>query len=141
VRRCHWAVAFAGGYATYGDWSRGVSYFYMGFPGPGKAAVQLKHLRSFFELFPFRQMKPDSTIISEGFCLKKSPDICLIYLPEGKNSIIDLSHFSGKNLYMQWYDPRTGKWSDKQNLIKGKNPVTPPSLNDWALCVRSRIIK
>ena len=27
VRRCHWAIAMAGGYATYGDWSNGTSYF------------------------------------------------------------------------------------------------------------------
>ena len=58
VRRCHWSIAMAGGYATYGDWSDGVSYFYMGDPGPGKAAAQLKHLRSFFESLPFLEIVP-----------------------------------------------------------------------------------
>jgi hypothetical protein len=29
VRRIHWSIAMAGGYATYGDWSDGISYFYM----------------------------------------------------------------------------------------------------------------
>jgi len=48
----------AGGYATYGDHSGGIAYFYMGVPGSGVAARQLKHVRTFFEALPFRELTP-----------------------------------------------------------------------------------
>lgn len=75
TRRCHWSIAMAGGYATYGDWSGGVAYFYMGEPGPRKAAPQFKHLRSFFEGLPFQDLAPSDELIKPGFCLAKPGEL------------------------------------------------------------------
>src|SRR5207244_2011165 len=121
VRRCHWSIAMAGGYATYGDWSDGVSYFYMGVPGPGKAAKQLKHLREFFEALPFSELDPASKLVvgpassrSEprdgvaGFCLAKPPQWYIVYLPRGGQTTIDLSH-AQMPLTARWFAPRTGE--------------------------------
>lgn len=138
VRRCHWAVAMAGGYATYGDHSNGVSYFYMGIPGPGKAALQLKYLRSFFESLPFGDMTPNDSLISQGFCLTKLPATYVFYLPQGGSTVIDLSNSGSTRLNARWFDPRTGKWQDCPALSKGKNTLNAPTENDWVLLVQSR---
>jgi hypothetical protein len=137
VRRCHWAITMAGGYATYGDQSGGVSYFYMGIPGPGKAAVQLKYLRSFFESLPFNDMTPNDSLVSKGFCLAKLPDTYVIYLPQGGTTVFDLSKIKTTGLNARWFDPRTGKWQNCPTLSKGKNTLIAPTEDDWVLLVRS----
>ncbi|HZK68593.1 MAG TPA: DUF4038 domain-containing protein [Paludibacter sp.] len=137
VRRCHWAIAMAGGYATYGDWSGGVSYFYMGFPGPGKAAVQLKYLRSFFEALPFSDMTPNDSLIIQGFCLAKLRETYVFYLPQGGPAKVDLSSTNSDRLNARWFDPRTGKYQNCPALHNGKNTVIAPTKDDWVLLVRN----
>jgi len=132
VRRNHWAIAMAGGYATYGDWSDGVGYFYTGDPGPGKAPAQLRHLRSFFEELPFPMMRPCDERISSGFCLA-TPDILVFYLPRGGSADLDLPAAATA----RWYDPRTNAWRDGPALRPGKNQVEAPGSGDWALLVRN----
>lgn len=138
VRKCHWAIAMAGGYGTYGDWSNGVSYFYMGIPGPGKAASELKHLRSLLESLPFRQMVPSDNLSSNGFCLSQPGKIWLIYLPEGGSTEIDLSASETKTLTGKWFDPATGTYSEKINLNRSKNLIKAPSGKDWAFLATNR---
>jgi hypothetical protein len=137
VRRCHWAIAMAGGYATYGDWSNGISYFYMGIPGPGKAAIQLKSLKSFFETIPFNKMIPSDSLTSNGFFLSKPHEMYLFYLFEGGIAEIDLSNSDNRYLTAKWFDPRADKFYDVQMLRKGKNGVKAPTDNDWVLLIRS----
>jgi hypothetical protein len=138
VRRCHWSIAMAGGYATYGDWSGGVSHFYMGEPGPGEAARQLAHLRTFFESVPFSRMNPRDDLASEGFCLAWPPDVYAFYFPRGGSSEIDLSGASVDRLGARWFDPREGRWRDAPRLKPGKQTVLTPTPTDWALLVQSR---
>ena len=137
VRRCHWAIAMAGGYATYGDWSGGISYFYMGEPGPGKAAVQLKHLRSFFEALPFGDLKPADDLVSRGFCLASPPDAYVAYFPRGGECSLDLTGASGR-LAAMWLDPRTGGRRKGPALRATRNRFAAPTGGDWALVVTSR---
>ena len=136
VRRCHWSIAMAGGYATYGDWSGGVSYFYMGQPGPGKAAVQLAHLRSFFESIPFNELLPHDELTSAGFCLAKPPEHYVFYFPRGGKAEIRLDAASGAGYKAQWFDPRTGRRLEAPTLRGGRNAVTCPEPEDWVLRVR-----
>jgi len=137
VRRCHWAIAMAGGYATYGDWSDGVSYYYMGEPGPGQAALQLKHLRAFFEGLPFRELEPQDALIRGGFCLARPPAHYVFYLPRGGTSEVDLGRGPTLHLTARWFDPRTGAWQDGPSLGPGQNTVTAPTAADWVLYVHS----
>jgi hypothetical protein len=153
VRRCHWSIAMAGGYATYGDWSGGVSHFYMGEPGPGKAAVQLKHVRSFFESLPFDELAPHDELASAGFGLAKAPEVYVFYFPRGGKSEIRLAAWHGhparapdgywrdasatQKLSARWFDPRAGQWQAGPTVTGGKNSVTAPDDGDWVLLVRS----
>jgi hypothetical protein len=138
TRRCHWSIAMAGGYATYGDWSGGVSYFYMGEPGPGKAAAQLKHLRAFFESLPFAELEPQGGVVEDGFALAGSGRL-VIYLARG--GAVEVTMAAGSNAAgsytSSWFDPRTGRSSDGPRLSGGKNSVTAPSAEDWVLSVQS----
>lgn len=135
VRRCHWSIAMAGGYATYGDWSNGISYFYMGEPGPGRAAHELKHLRRFFEALPFSEMSPEAGITNNGFCLAKPPAYFVFYLPRGGAAEIDLSGMAGRRPAARWFDPRTGEWREGPSVVAGKNAVSSPGPGDWVLLV------
>jgi hypothetical protein len=140
TRRCHWSIALAGGYATYGDWSKGVSWYYMGEPGPGKAAVQLKHLRAFFEALPFRELEPRADLVAAAsggaaFCLALPPAHHVFYLPRGGEAAIELSG-NGGSFSGRWFDPRTGAWRDGPELEPGKNTIEAPAAGDWVLHVR-----
>lgn len=135
VRKCHWAIAMAGGYGTYGDWSNGVSYFYMGIPGPGKAATELKQLKLLLESVPFRSMIPSDNLTTNGYCLSQPGKMWLVYLPEGGSSEIDLTASETKTLSGRWFDPASGIYSSKINLSRGKNIIKSPSEKDWAFLV------
>jgi hypothetical protein len=135
VRRCHWAIAMAGGYATYGDWSGGVAYFYMGEPGPGKAADQLGHLRAFFEGLDFAALEPHDELTTAGFCLAKPPEVYVVYLPRGGTADLRLDGRGGTRRRARWLDPRTGRWADGPTLSSRVNPVSAPSSLDWVLLV------
>ncbi len=137
VRRCHWAVALAGGYATYGDWSNGISHFYMGEPGPGKAALQLKHLRTFFESLPFHEMIPQDHLINRGFCFAKPNEHYVFYLPQGGTTDVNVGEVGTLQLAARWFDPKTGSWQEGPSLLAGKNTVSAPDASDWVLYVRS----
>ena len=136
TRRCHWSIAMAGGYATYGDWSGGVSTFYMGVPGRGRAALQLKHLRAFFEALPYRDLKPADRLTSRGFCLAQPGAHVVLYLPRGGAGELDLSGQGTGRFVARWFDPRTGAWRPGPALRAGANRIQAPSEEDWALHVR-----
>lgn len=135
TRRAHWAIAMAGGYATYGDWSGGVSYFYMGEPGPGRAARELRHLRRFFEELPFSDLAPSDRLATSGFCLASPPKRYVLWLPAGGEAEIDLAAPEGTRFRGRWFDPRTGAWGEPFALAPGKRRVRAPGASDWALRV------
>ncbi|HPF04212.1 MAG TPA: DUF4038 domain-containing protein, partial [Bacteroidales bacterium] len=140
VRRCHWAIAMAGGYATYGDWSNGVSYFYMGIPGPGMAAPELKYLRVFFEQLPFSDLTPSDDLTTNGYCLALKPDIYIFYLPLGGTADIDLSSAKGRPQGL-WFNTASGEWGERLKLKKGKNTIASPEGKDAVLLVTNKRIR
>ncbi|MFN3325470.1 MAG: DUF4038 domain-containing protein [Bryobacteraceae bacterium] len=133
TRRAHWSIAMAGGYGTYGDWSEGVSYFYMGVPGPGVGAGQLGHLRRFFEALPFRRMRPANELTSAGFGLVAPSEHYVFYLPRGGQAEVDLSGYRSAAVAGWWVNPRTGEWRSAGSLVRGKNFVSAPDGGDWVL--------
>jgi hypothetical protein len=130
TRRLHWTIAMAGGYASYGDWSNGVAYFYMGDPGPGVAATQLRHLRTFFEALPFARMSPCGASTS-WMCAGLAPELYVYFFPSGVASAIDVPAASET----RWYDPRTGRWTPA-SVSQGRADVSPPTAQDWVLLIR-----
>lgn len=135
VRQAHWSIAMAGGYATYGDWSNGVSYFYFGRPGPGKAARQLKHLRSFFEALPFQELASHDEYTTNGFCFAQPPAHYVFYWPSGGSVGIDLGRDADAGLVARWYDPRTGDWQDGPTITAGRHSLWLPGDGDWVFYV------
>jgi hypothetical protein len=136
VRKCHWAIAMAGGYATYGDWSDGVSYFYMGFPGKGQAVTDLKNLRSFFESTEFNMLRPADNLTSNGYCMSVPGRVYVFYLPDGGSSSVDLSEAGKGQATGNWFDPVSGKWSEAISIQKGKASIKAPSEGkDWVFLV------
>ncbi len=137
VRRSHWSIAMAGGYATYGDWSGGVAYYYTGEPGPGEGAKQLKHLRRFFERLPFAELEPHDELTTTGFCLAEPPSHHVFYFPRGGEADIDLSGAAPcERLAATWFDPRTGQQSVGPAMKADRATITCPSQDDWVLHVR-----
>ena len=134
VRRCHWSIAMAGGYATYGDWSGGISHYYMGETGNGKGAVQLEHLRSFFESVPFSRLTVRDELTDSGFCLALPPSHYVFYFPRGGKRGIKLDPAAGAPA-ARWYDPRTGRRQEGPTLRPGKNDIVCPPGGDWVLHV------
>lgn len=128
VRRNHWSIAMAGGYATYGDWSNGVPYYYTGDPGPGRAAVQLRHLKTLFEPLPFERMRPADALATNGFCLAGAGAL-VVYLPRGGATRVQAP---GMPRAAKWFDPRTGRWQE----APGGTEFVSPTPDDWALLIQ-----
>ncbi len=143
TRRRHWAIAFGGGYATYGDWLDG-AWFYEGLPGPGIAARQLKHLRAFFEdapfNAPFNRMEPRDDLMepqAAAFCLAAAGRIA-VYLPEGGKVKVKIDR--EKLARSEWFDPRAGIRSTAatEGTDPGLATFTAPDSADWALDIETR---
>ncbi len=115
VRKCHWPIALAGGYATYGDWTAGTP-FYTGHIGNGKAPKQLKFIREIFESLPYHSMQPKNHLAGDNaFCLAKDNELYLVYLPNGGTTALKINS-PDKNLYVQWINPRSGERKECVNL-------------------------
>lgn len=136
TRRSAWSMAMAGGYSTYGDWSGGTSWFYMGRPGPGQAARQLKHLRRLFEGLPYSDMEPHDELTSAGFCLALPPRHYLVYLPRGGTARLDLSG-AAEPLSARWYNTREGTWRDGPAVQPAPLAVSAPDERDWVFLIQS----
>lgn len=134
VRRWHWSIAMAGGYATYGDKTDGVSYFYMGDPGTGVAATQLKHLRTFFEALPFVELKCDPKCVTNGFCLSRAPDLYVVYLPHGGEARVDVKA-GEQSMRLRWFNPRTGAWSKPEATGGAAISLHAPDDGDWVALI------
>jgi len=135
VRKCHWAIAMAGGYATYGDWSPGTA-FYTGHIGQGKAPAQLRHLRETFESIPYPLMEPQNELVGEGaFCLAAEVSIYLIYLAEVKETVLNVK-ITGRSFTVTWIDPRTGKRMNSVDPAKSNITLRAPSSDDWAAIIK-----
>ena len=136
VRKCHWAIALAGGYATYGDWTAGTA-FYTGHVGEGKAPAQLRHLRETFESIPYSLMEPHNELVGQGaFCLAKEGEVYLAYLPDGVETVLRAKP-SAQGYTVTWINPRTGERIGFAHTTEGNVLLQPPPPEDWAVLVRT----
>jgi len=135
VRKCHWAIALAGGYATYGDWTAGTP-FYTGHAGQGKAPAQLKHLRAMFETLPYPEMLPaNDRVDNNALCLALAGSVYLVYLPEGGETPL---RAEAGNYTITWIDPRAGERSAPLDSQGGLLHLISPSPTDWAALVQKK---
>jgi hypothetical protein len=135
VRKCHWSIALAGGYATYGDWSAETP-FYTGHIGRGKAPTQLRHLRKTFESLPYPTMEPHNELVDKNtLCLAKEGKIYLVYIPDGKETVLRAKPAT-RGYSVMWINPRTGKHTNPQKTSTEKVTLSPPSTDDWAAIIK-----
>jgi len=135
VRKCHWSIAMAGGYATYGDWTHG-SPFYTGHIGQGRAPAQLHYLRETFESIPYSRMEPHNELVGAGaFCLADEGNIYLVYLADVEETALDIRP-TGKSCKITWIDPRTGIRTSSASTTKGKVMLRGHSPGDWAAIIK-----
>ena len=135
VRKCHWSIAMAGGYATYGDWTYG-SPFYTGHIGQGRAPAQLHYLRETFESIPYSHMEPHNELVGAGaFCLAAEGNIYLVYLADVEETALDIKP-TGKSCKITWINPRTGNRTGSASTTKGKVMLRGPSPGDWAVIIK-----
>ncbi len=136
VRKCHWSIATAGGYATYGDWSPGTA-FYTGHTGGGKAPAQLRHLRKTFESIPYPQMEPHNELVGKGaFCLAKEGEIYLVYLADVRETVLH-TRPAAQGYTVIWINPRTGERTNPAKTKEEKIILRTPSSNDWAAIIET----
>ena len=135
VRKCHWSIAMAGGYATYGDWTYG-SPFYTGHIGQGRAPAQLHYLRETFESIPYSHMEPHNELVGKGaFCLAREGNIYIVYLADVEETSLEVKK-AGKSYKITWIDPRTGKHTSLVGATKDKITLRAPSSDDWAAIIK-----
>ena len=136
VRKCHWSIAMAGGYATYGDWSPGTA-FYTGHIGGGKAPAQLRYLRKTFESIPYTQMEPHNELVGkEAFCLAKEGEVYLVYLADVIETVLHIKPIA-QGYRIIWINPRTGERTSPVKTKEHKIILRPPSSNDWAAIIKA----
>jgi hypothetical protein len=135
ARKCHWSIALAGGYATYGDWTYG-SPFYTGHVGQGRAPAQLRYLRETFESIPYSLMEPHNELVETGaFCLVAERSIYLIYLADIGETALNIKP-AGQSYTITWIDPRTGKHISSVDAAKSKIVLRAPSTDDWVAIIK-----
>lgn len=135
VRKCHWSIALAGGYATYGDWTAGTP-FYTGQIGQGKAPAQLRYLRQTFESLPYPLMEPYNELVGKNaFCLAKEGEVYLVYIPDGKETVLRTTPAT-PGYKVTWINPRTGRQINPRKTATETITLRPPSIDDWAAIIR-----
>lgn len=95
----------------------------------------LSRARTFLEMLPFWDMRPDNTLVLSGvgFVLSKPGEVYAVYLPDGGSIDLDLSVASA-TLEGLWFNPRDGT-SITIGPVSGGNvvPFTAPDTMDWVL--------
>jgi hypothetical protein len=88
---------------------------------------------------PFHEMTNANELIgntkndNSKFCLAKSGEIYLVYLPNGGETEIDLSGVTGA-FQLSWFNPRQGGSLDRSGkVLKGgsKDKIDAPDSQDW----------
>ena len=113
-----------------------------------QGAKSIMHLATFFRNVTWWKMSPHPELVKEypqPLCLADPGKEYIVYLRYGGTVKVDLSTSSGE-LFYQWFDPSSGKLSDKIQ-VKGegiKEFNSPggypesPEYKDWVLYIRSK---
>ena len=101
---------------------------------------QSRYALQFFNRIPFEEMTPNDefTEDKDDYCLIKPGEIYVIYQKTGKEVQVKLQ--TG-NYNVQWYNPRSGEFSDDQSDVQGGEEQVkiqaPPSDNDWVVLIKN----
>jgi hypothetical protein len=78
----------------------------------------------------------------EHLVAARGKNYAIIYSYTGRNFRVNLGRIGGKELSVDWYDPRTGKLSRQENILNsGTKEFDPPGKpaegNDWVLVLQN----
>ncbi len=106
-----------------------------------------RYALQFFSEIPFSEMKNADALVGNKkndnsiYCFAKKGDIYVVYLPEGGNVPLDLSHTEG-DFKIEWYNPRTGgeRLKGTKASVSGGRKVSfglPPTerRDDWVAII------
>lgn len=121
-------------------------YWYDVLDRPG--AFQAGYLRKLIESRPYLERIPDTSIIMNGQGIKatyiaafrdSSGRYMMIYIPVGKEIMVNTSFIPSKKINAWWFNPKTGKANAAGSFInkKAMRFVTPTlgKGNDWVLVI------
>ena len=96
--------------------------------------------RQFLESLPFHEMAPCNALLApleDAYCLGKTGDFYAIYLSRGGDLTLDLPASAGQ-MQVQWFNPRTGDWSETETVNAGPAmSLQAPFNGDAAVIIRS----
>jgi len=92
VLKWTWAIYVAGAYPCY--YYDNTSWDLIKFEPEPQSWMRYRELRDSLEALPFNEMTADNELVERGFCLAKMGEVYLIYLPDGGDTWLDLSHIS-----------------------------------------------
>jgi hypothetical protein len=98
------------------------------------------------ENIPFWDMHNEDRLVgnyshnNSVYCLAKTSEIYLVYLPNGGNATLDLTLIPGE-FGISWFNPRKGGSLTTETIIGGGQPVfiqAPSSVNDWLAVIKRK---
>lgn len=113
-------------------------------------ASQMRHLRRLVETFPFTQFRPNEPFVAAHpfrpetgsyTVALTSPDAALVYSSHSETITLDWRQLDYQRVYVRWYDPRTGLYSDpaQWDITEAFQQIDPPGDimrgNDWVLVI------
>lgn len=146
IRRKAYILLFAGATINFADMDGNSS---SGFSG--SLDLDYKHQEwhdvmksawDWFESIPYYQMNPENELIENGYLIAESGVRYAIYIPDARDTVkLDLSAAPGKYT-LRWFNTRTNKYEDKNQIVSGGNPVTigdPPgeAEKDWIVLIEN----
>lgn len=112
-------------------------------------AESMRYVRQFFEDIGFQNRIPaQDMILGENPAGEKhlragrdkEGKWAVVYFAQGQEATLDLSTLEESELTMRWFNPRTGSYSDLQNVSRSasfsvQTPTVQPE-EDWVLLIR-----
>lgn len=96
---------------------------------------EMRYARALVESVPYADMAPCNELLGEtpgAYCLGEPGEVYVLYTALGAPMDVDLSAIEG-TAWLQWYDPRTGTYSNAEAIEGGGSvQVTPPNGQDMA---------
>jgi hypothetical protein len=82
-------------------------------------------------------MTPHNELVGKNaFCLAKEGDIYLVYIPDGKETVLH-AHPTKQGYKVTWINPRSGRQINPRKAMNETITLRPPSIDDWATIIKS----
>ncbi|UCD30144.1 MAG: DUF4038 domain-containing protein, partial [Planctomycetota bacterium] len=145
VRKDHYAIVLAGGYAVYGNHTPWYTTYHRVADFVLEAtdtlgAQYMKILYEFFDQTSFHRLAPSQGLVNNGICAAWTNNEYIVQLPSGGSVDVNLSGATGI-LYADWFNPRTGDRNPIGTTTGGgTRSFTAPNANDWILHIHKQEI-